>query len=194
MAGGTPELVVETNCAAKNPPSVTLEDASGTRISVTLSTTHRPGRMSAQYVFRPDRPLAVGAFVTVIKDPFQTSRQALEVVAPTSGPFPWSHDPDVGQQTEVELGCGPEKSVQIEVGTTAAPRAFVALEDLTDKQSVSGFIRVDVDHLVIGHGMCDGAFDLKKGHRYAASIALVQPDGVSSAAKPATFVYQPTMK
>jgi hypothetical protein len=191
---GKPYIVVQGSCLnlSKQPGKLTLVDAAGKSIPVTTLTSHEGYNGGVQFVITPERALAPGAYALSHADRFVTSKLALTVVAAPANAAPpaWSGGAKVLAQRQVEFGCGPAKTVEVQAGADAT-LAFVELVD-DKKHRRSGYVAVHAGKLGIGHDMCGGAFPLVKGRGYDATITLLAPArGTTSTSKTVAFKYTP---
>lgn len=191
---GKPYIVLEAACVAmsKQAPKLTLTDATGKTIPLAVLTTHEGYSGTSQLVITPDRAIAPGVYQLTHADRFDTSKLALTVepaIAKATPPA-WIGAATVLRQHQVEFGCGPAKTVEVQASTEAS-LAFVELVD-DAKRRLSGYVFVRDGKLGIGHGMCGGAFPLVKGRGYTATITLLAPTrGTSSSSKTVSFTYAP---
>ncbi|TGD82699.1 hypothetical protein [Hymenobacter wooponensis] len=83
----------------------------------------------------------------------------------------------------VEMGCGPEVSVQF-TGVVHEQSEYLvkaAVKDLSSGKTTVYYLQPDKTGLVsVGHGMCAGAFELEKGKSFAATFSLLDASGNST--------------
>lgn len=192
VAEGTPQLVVEVDLFARTP-SFELVAADGTRYAATIVTRYPGNNLSAQYVIEPASPLTRGAYKVLAKGFVYPISLDFEVTAkPTKPAIAWRSDPKLGAQSQIEFGCGPAKSIEVEIDAADATVAFIELADTVKQTTERGFVQIRAGKLSIGHGMCGGQFPLVRGRSYVAAIALSSSDHAgTSSVKTIAIQYNP---
>jgi len=106
---------------------------------------------------------------------------------PTKDPFFISKD-------YTAYGCGPAVTVNIGIVYTDQNPVFaevtVGPDKRSNKKKKTYIVPVEGNQIVIGHGMCSGAFNLEPGKKYTANIQLLDISGNRSATNipPISFI------
>jgi len=139
----------------------------------------------AQLVLRPRRSLAPGAKYELATGPDArwSEERPLWTVSDRWDRRPprWTGSPRVSDHVNLELGCGPERTLTIQIpAEDDGYQLFVRVTIPIEGKRRSFLFRVSDGSITVGRWMCSGAFHLEPGARYAATLRLVDAAGNES--------------
>ncbi len=166
-----------------------LESNSGEQIELNLIEYNQGGFRVNQSILRPDKNLIPGDQYTLkFKNPedldsipysLQSDEPPRSWTAQTGTsptPIKLMIEPKFIQAESKFFGCGPDATAEFEFITDSNNSTLVKTEvmNITDGTTQRYFIKsTNKDTLIVGHGMCAGAFRFKPNHEYQARFSIM---------------------
>lgn len=94
------------------------------------------------------------------------------------------------KKTYTAFGCGPDRSVYFKLSGQDKSELFVraSVKNKTTGKTTDYLLRIENDIVIVGHGMCSGAFHFDNGDNYEVSFALFDQSGnKASLTQPVAF-------
>ena len=89
----------------------------------------------------------------------------------------WRGTPQVRSTERAHFGCGPAVSVVVDVPVAGAVAIEATVRRVDGGQEGTARVPVTDGQVVLGHGMCAGAFELDEGVEYFADLVAVDARG-----------------
>jgi hypothetical protein len=87
--------------------------------------------------------------------------------------------PEKVKEVRHELGCGPAVWVHFQDKNLPGKYFFTRLQDLSFKKSSEFWLKSRNGEILVGHGMCSGAFELIQGNKYRVQFQVLNGAGLS---------------
>ncbi len=103
----------------------------------------------------------------------------------------WSQRPALVDRTMSMYGCGPAVFAHFELKTTDRSEVWIKTElvDLASNVSTTYYLLAEEGRLLVGHGMCVGAFNFNENSRYKIRFELVDACGNEGEGKTAWLTF-----